>query len=584
MDRAHHAEEAQQRGALFDPGATLIQDYFAVYTEPHRRYATVVSFPRFVIHTATYFDEHVDCSRRFARWLGQLLAGWSRRVPSAPDSAAFRARQSFGVEELDESFFERFSAYNRGDLNEVTFFEALPPLAEGEVRDMSVPQIVLRIEVHATHFSLTLFCPLLPHDARHLAMHNGKAFAPRLDARENYLLHRPYERLEAALAGPELGAASAAIGKLFGALAEWGPATFANFRALILPDTAVDRETRPHFPDVLTQNLQPNDPETRRTTLFLLKHRETLAESVFASRFADVVGCYMLNGHALYLSGVGAQSASAGSGDSRDALRFLLLFRAPEQQDVAQPDYSATDLARLQRWMLSRLVNRMLTIGTNRLLALRDFVLIKQWDLYLRDAETKIINYTKQSQIEDVFNRLQDFASKTKKGARSNLYSRCRQAQAAFQTVTRLVQDLGVRPIPGWQSYDQFFRRRLEDTYNRIASLPELYDKLLALVRVRQEQIETRLSLRLQYAANWLAAIGLISITDEPLTRTILAPWAASLPLVQELAAIEPLQALLRTASDAPVAALGYVLATLAVGAGWIALFQLFNMLRRSAA
>lgn len=583
------ATGAQPADRLFDPDATLIEDYFASYVEPHRRYATAVSFPRFVIHTATHLPENTKTgSDGFAEWLHTALRGWNRRLPTQPNSPEYARRQSAREEPFEADFFKRFSRYNSGDISEVTFFEALPPLPAGKPRDMALSQIVLRVEIHGGYFSLTLFCPLLGQDDAFLAVDNDRRFCPRLSGEPNFLLHQPYERLAAALCGPELGATSEAIGTLFASLALWGKATFGNFRGLVLPETALERDEPPFLVDLFADTLSAQDgPRLRETTLFLLKQREALARSVFAASFSDVVGCYMLNGQGVYLSSVGAQAIPGQGEPDLQELRFLLLFKD------YPPPADGPDLARLQRWMLSRWLNRMLAIGTNRLLALRDLAVIKSWDHFLRDTEANILSYKKQSDIDDVFGRLQAFASQSGRGG-SNLYSRCRQAESAIQNVKRMSEDLGVRSIPGWQSYDQFFRRRLEDTYEKITSLPDLYDKVISLVRVRQEQIEARTSLKLQLAANTLAAIGLISITDAPLTRPILGPSLAELAPVQAIAAWSPVAKLLTAhaahaegmggAIATPAELIGYLAASLLVGGSWLAFIQILTLWRRVGA
>lgn len=585
----HHTLGAEPADHLFDPAATLIADYFASYVEPHRRYASTVSFPRYVIHTATHLPENSQSSSAlFAQWLERLLAGWSRRFPTLPGSAEYARRQSAREEPFEPDFFERFSRYNSGDISEVTFFEALPPLPAGESRDMELAQIVLRVEIHGGYFSLSLFCPLLGDDAGFLAVDNARRFCPRLNGDPNFLLHQPYERLTAALCGEELGITSRAIGALFRSLKDWGKETFGNFRGLVLPDTAIERAERPFLAEVLADGLVPEDGHRlRETTLYLIKHREALARSVFAASFTDVVGCYMLGGQGIYLSSVGAQSFRSSDRYAPQELRFLLIFKD------YPPSGEGPDLSRLQRWMLSRWLNRMLAIGTNRLLALRDFAVIKSWDYFLRDTEANILSYKKQSDIDDVFGRLQAFATQSGRSG-SNLYSRCRQAESAIQNVKRMSEDLGVRSIPGWQSYDQFFRRRLEDTYEKITSLPDLYDKVISLVRVRQEQIEARTSLKLQLAANTLAAIGMISITDAPLTRPILGPSLAELAPVQAIAAWPPVGKLLTAhavhapgmgeAIASPAELIGYLAASLLVGGSWLAFIQLLTIWRRARA
>ncbi|MBY0448074.1 MAG: hypothetical protein K2P95_05230 [Hyphomonadaceae bacterium] len=586
----HHSTlGAQPDDRLFDPDATLIEDYFAAYVEPHRRFATAVSFPRFVIHTATHLPEDTKAgSAAFAEWLQVVLKGWNRRLPTQPDSPEYARRQSAREEPFEPDFFARFSRYNSGEISEVTFFEALPPMPAGEHRDMAHSQIVLRVEIHGGYFTLTLFCPLLGQDAQFLAVDNNRPFCPRPDAEPNFLLHQPYERLAAALSGEELGVTSRAIGALFDSLAMWGKETFGNFRGLVLPETAIERAEPPYLVDLFADTLSPQDgPRLRETTLFLLRQRDALARSVFAASFTDVVGCYMLGGQGVYLSSVGAQAIPGKAKPELQELRFLLIFKD------YPPDAEGLDLSRLQRWMLSRWLNRMLAIGTNRLLALRDLAVIKSWDFFLRETEANILNYRKQSDIEDVFGRLQAFASHSGREG-SNLYSRCRQAESAIQNVKRMAEDLGVHAIPGWQSYDQFFRRRLEDTYEKITSLPDLYDKVISLVRVRQEQIEARTSLKLQLAANTLAAIGLISITDDPLTRPILGPILAELAPVQMIAAWPLVAKLLSAHAEhaenmggavaSPAELTGYLLASLLVGASWLAFIQLLTLWRRGRA
>jgi hypothetical protein len=141
--------------------------YFYNHAEPHRRQPTLVTFPRFITHTATFFN--LSGTRQFQTdkpqtWFREWLlknfptAGlWKRRGDSdgesdKDDDPWLKARV------VDPADLKRFSKIAQPSLKEA---ESEPEDTEYffEFIHYDYPTIVARIEAHSEFFTLTLFAP-----------------------------------------------------------------------------------------------------------------------------------------------------------------------------------------------------------------------------------------------------------------------------------------------------------------------------------------------------------------------------------------------------------------------------------------
>lgn len=528
------------------PDSALIESYFASYAEPHRRYPTIIYYPRFVIHLATECKDRVYLLNLLNETFITSEAQWRRRVPSTyetgGDGTASGKIEPYEIEQFNKEFFERFVKFLRTDTNnpeedsvsldEVLSFEAIPPGIDGKaVKEESKLHIIVRIEVHTTYFSVTIFVPLKSDPRSYLAESNGQDFCgtKRTTSSFNFLDQDIYTRIpDELVSSTSLGETARAMNCLVASLASFEKATFANFRGVIIPAdlagaSSISRPedmTESDAPCFLTpfESEFPEKAPLGNTTLYLRRVWKSLCASVFATRFTDVIACYLARGQMIYLSNLGAQRFSAATPETgtppRDPLRFLLIYgRKFNAANSADSDSARLkQIEETQRWAFSRLLNRLLNMGTTRLLAMRKLSDLLTVERKLPEIEKALWKTRSERDLAKISNQLERLADK---GA---IISDTKSVDLAYSTMTRLLGDLGIVQVPGFQAYDMFIRRRLDGTYNQIVGLGEKLERIWQIYRARQQEQEAKTSLATQIFANVIAIFGVVATVDQIVT------------------------------------------------------------------
>jgi hypothetical protein len=131
----------------------------------------------------------------------------------------------------------------------------------------------------------------------------------------------------------------------------------------------------------------------------------------------------------------------------------------------------------------------------------------------LREIETDIEiavhdrnRRTRHQQLYRMIGRLDELACDyAEKGI--PLFHRTARARLYFDQMKKMLEDLGVEPIPQWQSYDQFLRRRLFAQHEFTANLGNRISQLWELARSRAEVAEAEALSWLERGAQWASLI-----------------------------------------------------------------------------
>lgn len=503
----------------------LEQDYFYNHSEPHRRRPTVVQFPQIVTHTATYYanNERQFPRRTFRDWLKNIFLG------DAPSPWILRT-QDGSTAELSVNLVERFSQVAQRSIAEedaghdaasidlsfqsdVEFFI--------ELQHSQRPDIVLRLEAHREYFCVTLFRTLKPSEASLSACFDLCAeLAPpltKLDPRNPF--HRVYK----------------SIADTF------GNATFANFQGVVLGRSNVAEP--PFFPTY--GGATPSDEDLAKTVNFLTRCRNDFGNGVLSASRYDAVACYFQHYQALYVSGLGGQA----SRDSKDPLRYVVIYNEPQFENKAYD--ASTD-----RHRLSRLVNRLNSIGTLRLAALRDLrslrragEKLRRIEMLLGSAGVQPKQKTRRDELTIIMYEL-DHLARASSDVGVPIFYRTARAKYYFAQMKSLLVDLDVGHIPSWQSYEQFLRRRLYSSIEFAAGLGQRILDLWEIARSRAEVAEAHALSWLKSAANAASVILLpLAAADMLRERT---PFAALWDWLSTLAVTHlPISGFVTAASDA---------------------------------
>lgn len=522
----------------------LHRDYFYAHSEPHRRRPTVSSFPRLIVHTATYYQSssrpgHARGSVRQA--LLQILGG--RPVADARSRfrdflRVFEDKQTWqrvlgdpikGHSKLafDAEFLKRFcspvpGAANSGhpartnDSGEGDFEFAF----EAECCHQNADSVVVRVERHAEYFCVTVFAPLDVAKGSLIDYYADAAqFFPQTYGGEAPRDHP--------------------IRALFWHIAKQFPqCTFANFRGVVahagcLPPA--HNSAKPRFGAYHRAGASVQVDEARETEFYLRALKDHLRQSVFFSGDRDAVACYMQNGQVVYVSSIGSQFMRSPNDPPppRAELRYLILYEEATGEHDLEDRHKALggrDEDR-ERYRLSRLVHRLHTIGTLRLAALRDLAAIRQLNEELKQVELQLEPAAsapferRDSRLMEVVRRLEDLAGSAMDGGVPIFY-RTSRARNYFKQMELLVEDLNVGDIPDWQNYRQFMRRRLYSSIDFNSNFGRRVIELWELARSRAEFIESRTLLLLQDIAAVSAAIVVpLAIVDSLTNANPLWLW-----------------------------------------------------------
>ena len=541
----------------FFPKEFLVDDYFETHAEPHRYYPTSMEWPCYVIHFGRRLELGLDADVKSAleAFLNRAVRGrWTRRIPNTPTA---RSSAVYCLEIIEKKFIDSFSAFygsrTRADCaaqdgaGEVLAIDCCP--VTSNQTDAAITRMVnARIELHQEYITLTLFIPLhLAVDPAH-AMQGETHKAAQLEEISNFgaslrlsnttagteeLLRILYDELPhvalsaAASSDPEsIQSKLACLVREF--TVKWrAPAKrnrlstskggiFCVFHGAVLPpEEFCVWGLKPYFAELYESSPWNPDQNIKDTISFLNKFWYLAKPSVYKTGLHDVVANYLRNGSVIYTSNIGSQT----SPDAKDYLRFLLLYNttplvdgftthvgAPSDGDCStenmdkRPIYLAQAYQNDEMFWLSRIVSRLLTMGTLRLAAISDLKAINSAMSALAQIESDLSAIegapNVRGQYAELRKLIKDRMSQVWTGNHT-LISRIGSNKVAFQAMKRQLDDLEITRIPGWQSYDSFINRRLVTTYERISEIAERYTDVWRMMRSRMDVIEAGTILQL---------------------------------------------------------------------------------------
>lgn len=490
----------------------LDEDYFYIHSEPHRRRPTVVRFPQLVTHTATYYstNEKQFPRRAFRNWLRNTFL--QKEIGAAHSWSVRSLSGAIDGNQISEEFFERFAQLAQQSVREEDSDVSLPnnSARKGSPVDVEFfvelqhthhPEIVLRLEAHREYFCITLFRPLAPQERSLSTCFDLCAeLVPSLKSGE-LKLDNPFH-------------------VVYRNIAETFPhATFANIEGVILGKSSFDDwDEKPFFPTY--GGSKPNEVQLAETVRFLKKCKDGFSAGVLAANRRDSVACYFQHYQALYVSALGSQARR----DSKDPLRYVVIHNEPTFGMAAYD--SGPD-----RYRVSRLVNRLNSIGTLRLAALRDLRLMRRAGERLRRIEILLepagLEPKQQARRDELTTIMLELDQLARESANAGvpLFYRTARARYYFSQMQRLLIDLDVGHIPSWQNYEQFLRRRLYSSFEFAAGLGKRIMDLWEIARSRAEVAEAQALSWMKAAANAASVILLpLAVADMARERT---PFAA---------------------------------------------------------
>ncbi len=314
------------------------------------------------------------------------------------------------------------------------------------------------------------------------------------------------------------------------------PQIMADYFGIVLPisvfqDKSGSRDVD-FFPDVESEGLA--DPSQDRSGKLLRAANfldEVLSESVMKTRLirrrnpANTVACYLLDGHFLFISPLGArqddgpnQGQPMGLGpDEMDKSAglfwvfyrdFRRLGRHPRNERGYPTDRRA-----------SRLLYMLNVIGTTRIAALHNMQALKDFSQRLRRLESEAINlrlHGGRRAIVDSRRFRMKLMDAERRVNESIIYRASRTSY--YQDIMQIhIEDTRAIAIPSWQKLDNYIRRRLAPSLSYLASLGTRYESLNRLV-VNEYAINIGAQIyRIQFIADSLIAVLALYYTPHAL-------------------------------------------------------------------
>jgi hypothetical protein len=294
----------------------------------------------------------------------------------------------------------------------------------------------------------------------------------------------------------------------------------------------------PAYPEFDAPGFRPEElpAALQSTNRFLTQHWDVLKGSLLSDQESDCVACYMQNGHCIYVSSLGSETANP-----REPVKYLLLYRDPASPPDGKRGISHAAPCNFA-WRLSRFVGRLHDIAAARLRALSQHEEISRFLVHAKDlefqlAERRLTSEETVKEIETRFRMIthartrdvpkgEGFTDEDYKRAKivpntKPLIVRAGIVQAQYAIVQRLCIDLGIINLPGYQPYDQFLRRRVVGPIEWMLTAPDLYGSIAqklndAYVRLqRQDTVERTRKIaaqsdaivKFQRAADWLGKL-----------------------------------------------------------------------------
>jgi hypothetical protein len=246
---------------------------------------------------------------------------------------------------------------------------------------------------------------------------------------------------------------------------------FADFRGLILSEAVV------RFPNM---NLRP--------AIWGFEAAKKLLPLITEANRWECTASYMLEGRVLHMSALGPQGPEI-SDDQRAPVTYVLYV---QQEGIHNLFGAKTNVG---EWQLGRLVDRLHTLGTVRLAALRGLKALREagdslarLEFVVKEArEAQIPKDEAESSISSgdlnlIQNAQQHFNSigttyYAKTRSATGLMYRVERSRFYVQLFRNNISYLRLVRLEGYQKYDQFVERRLGPSYDFINRLGTRYER-----------------------------------------------------------------------------------------------------------
>lgn len=293
---------------------------------------------------------------------------------------------------------------------------------------------------------------------------------------------------------------------LYGAVVPW----------TLLRDAAALKHVDPEFPLLDAAGLKPARVNCARqkTNVFMTEVWPALEGALVTSNNSDCVACYMLGGHCLYVSSLGSENTA-----EPEPLKYLVMYQDPILDGAARVPPVAVGAGDVRgrctnppynvAWRMSRFIGRLHDLGSARLMALGHQEEISRFLIMVRRIEARLSeekayrNGPELRSIEDDFRA----ATRNLRVPITRLSSRIRHKMGL---VDRLAADLGVISLPTFQPYDQFLRRRVIGTLERMCAAGDRYETILRKLNSANISNQSGEILRIQKIADMVGILVFI--------------------------------------------------------------------------
>ncbi|MCS6624658.1 hypothetical protein N0B44_17210 [Roseibacterium beibuensis] len=311
-------------------------------------------------------------------------------------------------------------------------------------------------------------------------------------------------------------------------------------------------KAKPCFPDFdepeLAKHAIPDAQQ--RTNRFLTRYWDVLNGSLIANN-SDCVACYMQGGHSIYVSSLGSQQNA-----TKDPQKYLLLYEDPGQVRKRGGPSTGVPAPYNFAWRLSRFVSRIHDIGAARLKALQqheeiarfllqareiEFMLAER-NLRLDSRELKLVEHqffqiTHADTVDVPHGRKLEHQPPIGKvryaPGTTPLKVRAATVRYQYALMMRLAGDLGIIPLPTYQSYDHFLRRRVVGLMERLSGASDRFDSIVRALDSANIRNQSSEIVRIQRIADVVGALVFTFYTFEfakhlahaTAQDLILGPW-----------------------------------------------------------
>ena len=475
-------------------GLLYSSQYEDLGDEAHKKGAVSVGAPALISHIGFFFEETTTGSAAQSENFRGSIINNARRILDLLDS---RSREGQQIDRAKAKFFPNDQDkidQTREILNDTIDWSTTDTETIFCKIDGHMAKII--VEVHSDYFTVTSivdFSKRPPDDTANLGhfrcFESATTPGPLVECAGAFAAYMAHVldpenpgKLEAALTAKQYlneGFWADLFAILFGSLAgkvDSRMRIFADFRGLVLQ---ARKQVELFASDTVAKPFRPGPKKVDiDLALDILKTVLELGDKNLHMR--ELVACTMLREQVVYMSPLGS-SVVAGNREPQKGMRV--------------PVFYALCVSDINRWQIGRLIHRINTLGTLRLLALRDLQSIRVTSLQIRTIGRKLDRVTLtdrtygadtghiHSRLTEIANDIDEIGKEISGGLAYRVY-RSAFFSTAFKNV---VQDLDVQRIEGWQPYDEFVRRRLYSAYDFIARVGERMARL-------QKRLQTKFS------------------------------------------------------------------------------------------